>query len=187
MRPLATLELQLRERKPRSRGTRAHTVIPAAAGDGVGRNEEMPPGISRLPITQAGVPAFARTGGFRAQPAPVCLPSKEWKMCFLNPGRVPSYGAQLVLGAMGEPPAHGRPREGWWGWGQRASQSSRAHSWPPLPLPRAEQSGSWGSRGRMGPVPHARPMPRLRPCCGCAAGPRSPPGSWENASATLHL
>lgn len=67
----------------------------------------MPPGISRLPITQAGVPAFARTGGFRAQPALVCLPSKEWKMCFLNPGRIPSYGAQLVLGAMGEPLAHG--------------------------------------------------------------------------------
>lgn len=104
MRPLAALELQLRERKPRSRSTRAHTVIPAAAGDGVGRNEEMPPGISRLPITQAGVPAFARTGGVSSTASSHLPPQQGMENVFPKSWQNPQLRGSAGSGSNGRAP-----------------------------------------------------------------------------------
>lgn len=138
-------------------------MIPVAAGARAGRNEEVSPGISHLPITQAGVPAFARTRGFRAQPAPVCLPSKEWKMCSLNPGTAPSYGLSCVWGQCESPWAiQGMGIQGTGGDGDRG-HPRHPEPIPALQCPFPGAGAGWGQ------------CPTLAPSPGCVAAADVPP------------
>lgn len=115
----------------------------------------MPPGISRLPISQAGVPALARTGGFEHSQLPSASPARRGNVLPKSRQILESWGS-AVFGR-----AHGRSREGWCGWGQRA---------PRIPSPflpsRASSQGRAERQLRLGgrSSPHARAASPLRMC-----------------------
>lgn len=131
----------------------------------------MPPRISRLPITPAGAPAFARTGlggGFGNLPS--ASPARNGKCVSQIPAESP--GAQLVLGAMGEPLTPGGSGEGWRGW-------DRGNPRHPEPIP-GQGRAEWelGFEGTDGASAPRSPLARG---CGPAADVPPVPGALRGA------
>lgn len=158
----------------------------------------MPPAISRSAHHRATSASLCRNkgGDFQSQPAPVCLPSKERKMHFLNHGKAPDYGGLCGAGWHWEqwesPRPMGTPEKAAWGWGQRgvlASHSSQAHPWPPIAPSHSMPGGRGGSAGACvagwGRCPRVCPMPRLPPPQMCRRSQEPSRACWENASAGL--